>query len=100
VRSSEAELNRLVDPDFSEVGASGRVWTRAEIIDSLRDAPRVDDLVVSDMTARQVTADVILVTYTTNSATGDALRASWWRHDGATWRCYFHQGTPTDGAAP
>jgi hypothetical protein len=99
VRSSAAELNRLLDADFSEIGASGRVWTRADVIASLLDEPGAGDLVVSDMAARHVTEDVILVTDTTRSPALTAHRASWWRRDGAAWRCYFHQGTPTPNTA-
>ena len=93
-RSSAADLDRLLDPDFAEIGASGRVWTRAEAIASLLAARGANDLVVSDMAARRVTADVILVTYTTETPAVTAHRASWWRLDGEAWRCYFHQGTP------
>ena len=99
VRSSARDLNELLDPDFAEIGASGRVWGRAEAIASLVDAPRGDDLVVSEMIARHVTDDVILVTYTTDGPALSAHRASWWRRDGTSWRCYFHQGTPISDTA-
>jgi hypothetical protein len=35
VRSSAAALDALLDPEFTETGASGRRWTRAEILAEL-----------------------------------------------------------------
>ena len=35
VRSSAAALDELLDPEFTETGASGRRWTRAEILAAL-----------------------------------------------------------------
>ena len=35
VRSSRARVDSLLDPDFREIGASGRFWTRPEIISAL-----------------------------------------------------------------
>ena len=35
VRSSAAALDALLDPEFTETGASGRRWTRAEILAAL-----------------------------------------------------------------
>jgi hypothetical protein len=95
VRSSAADLDRLLDPDFSEIGASGAVWTRDEAITALLAERGADAVVISDMSARHVTADVILVTYATETSAVVARRASWWRRDGEHWRCYFHQGTPS-----
>jgi len=37
VRRSRTQLEGLLDPEFREVGASGRLWTREEIIADLVD---------------------------------------------------------------
>jgi hypothetical protein len=51
----------LLHPDFVEIGASGRVWDKASVLDSVsaesRPAP-----VVSDLHAEWMTADAMLVT--------------------------------------
>jgi hypothetical protein len=35
VRSSAEQLEELLDPDFGEIGKSGRLWTRGEMIAGL-----------------------------------------------------------------
>jgi hypothetical protein len=93
VRRSRDVAGELLDPDFREFGAFGRVWDRAAVLDSMaaEDAPppRADDV-----TASRVNADAILVTYRARRGARTTLRSSLWRRrDGEPWRLYFHQGT-------
>jgi hypothetical protein len=100
VRRQPAEVERLLHPDFYEVGASGRTWDRESIVAALRAdpgrAPRV-----SEVTAHVVAADAVLVTYRAehDPATGGRVsrRASLWLRDEEGWRVRFHQGTPARG---
>ena len=47
VRRSEAACLELIDPDFREIGASGRVWNRDSVMAMMRDedyeAPLMDE---------------------------------------------------------
>jgi hypothetical protein len=94
VRASAVELDRLLDAEFTEIGASGRLWSRSDVVADLAGSARLDDLEVVEMSARHVADDVILVTYTTSTPDLTARRSSWWRRRGGEWRCVFHQGTP------
>jgi hypothetical protein len=94
VRADRARLEQLLHPEFVEIGASGRRWTRAEIVDALVATPGVDDLRVADVHARALGPDVVLVTYTTRRRGSAVHRSSIWVRRGADWVARFHQGTP------
>jgi hypothetical protein len=113
VRSSAGKLRDLLAPDFSEIGASGRLWTREEIISMLvadttqrptaagRTASptgfRAAGLAIrhSEMTARVIGVDVLLLIYVTDVDGRRARRSSLWQRRGASgWQLIHHQGTP------
>ena len=67
VRSSADQLEELLDPDFEEIGKSGHLWTRGEMIAALvagtdPEEPRIK---VSDMSGRTVGPGIVLLTYDT-----------------------------------
>lgn len=93
VRASRPQLEDLLADDFTEVGASGRHWSREALIEELTGAPQPDDIAVSDAVARRVSSDVILISYVTVSDSRRVIRTSWWRSTDETWKCFFHQGT-------
>ena len=100
VRGDRALLEALLHPDFVEVGASGRRWTRSQIIDALVAAPSVDDLQVAELQSRALGADVVLVTYTARRAGSTARRSSIWVRREPGWVVRYHQGTPVDEPRP
>ncbi|MCQ0022099.1 DUF4440 domain-containing protein [Streptomyces somaliensis DSM 40738] len=107
VRTSREEAARLLDPEFTEVGASGRRWTREEMLAELpameggaADGPRHE---VSGMAGVPLAPGVVHLTYETILGGRRVRRSSLWRRaadgTGAPWRMYHHQGTPVpDGA--
>ncbi|MEV0111358.1 DUF4440 domain-containing protein [Nocardia sp. NPDC050799] len=97
VRSSAELMSELLDPDFREIGASGRWWIRSDIIAALVDESRPSDrrIAVSDMQATLLAADIVQLTYTSENCGQRAHRSSVWRRSELGWRLYFHQGTPT-----
>jgi hypothetical protein len=96
VRSSPAALDSLLDPEFQEIGASGRLWTRDDTIQALtrdqQDAPTpIRD---EQMTGRHLADHLVLLTYTSDESGRRARRTSLWRFDKAAgWRLLHHQGT-------
>ena len=93
---TRADLGRtgvLLHPDFTEIGSSGRIWTRDAMMMSLEDhpgGPTELELLGADRLGEQT----VLLTYRSHARSGTALRSSLWVHDGAQWRLRFHQGTP------
>jgi hypothetical protein len=93
VRRTPSVAAELLDPEFREFGASGRVWDRASILDVMaRDEapPPVTD----DVVASRLADGAILLTYRTREPGRTVLRSSVWRRrEGGPWRVVFHQGT-------
>ena len=94
-RQNAAFLHRVLHPDFMEFGASGRTWTRQNIIADLTMAsPETSiDIEATAMTARRIDADTILITYHADHAGMRSLRSSIWIQHEANWTMLFHQGT-------
>ena len=93
VRRSRTQLEALLDPQFREVGASGRLWTRAEIIADLVDGDGGGAIEAVQMEAHEVAPDVELVTFLTDPGGRAAHRSSLWRYVDGRWRMLHHQGT-------
>ncbi|MFI8823692.1 DUF4440 domain-containing protein [Streptomyces sp. NPDC053431] len=105
-RVSAAEARDLLDPEFVEVGASGRRWTYEEMLAALpeldgatEDGPRYEP---SAMRGVLLAPGLVHLTYETVIAGRRARRSSIWRArahagagaDGAGWRLWYHQATP------
>ncbi|MDQ1538917.1 MAG: hypothetical protein QOE58_3310 [Actinomycetota bacterium] len=96
VRGSVDQLEELLDPDFQEIGKSGRLWRRAEMISALLadTDPAQRTINFSDMSGRTVGQGFVLLTYVTQVEGRRARRTSLWRQSMKGWRVLHHQGTP------
>lgn len=92
VRAVPEHVLALLHDDFVEYGTSGRVWDRTSIVAALGAEPGVAAVPV-DMQAASLGDGIVQVRY---RLAGDrpSLRTSLWVWDGASWRLWFHQGTP------
>ncbi|HUB43160.1 MAG TPA: DUF4440 domain-containing protein [Streptosporangiaceae bacterium] len=97
VRRAPADVDALLDPEFSEFGASGRRWSRSEILTSLASEEREAAAAAHDLRATWIAEGVVLVTYVSDDGERRCNRSSIWRRTPAGWRVYFHQGTPVSG---
>jgi ribonuclease HI len=93
---TRADLGRtgvLLHPDFTEIGSSGRIWTRDAMMMELEqrpEGPRELEMLGADRLGERT----VLLTYRSYARSGTTLRSSLWVHEGAQWRLRFHQGTP------
>jgi ribonuclease HI len=92
VRADREAVERLLHPEFREIGASGRLWDRASMVAALAQDPGTGAR-ASEIDARFVAEDLVLVTYVTDSDDGHARRSSLWVRGEDGWRVLFHQGT-------
>ena len=88
VRADPVALDGLLHPDFTEVGASGRHWTRAEMIEALVADPAISGE-MSNACAAELAYGIALVTYDF----GDTRRSSVWVREHSRWLLGYHQGT-------
>ncbi len=107
VRSSRAALESLLHESFTEIGASGRLYTRADIIPLLLTEQAHPPRTISDFYARRLADTVALTTYTLTRTDPDgsehhSRRSSLWLLEHTTWRLTFHQATnlPSPPSSP
>jgi ribonuclease HI len=98
VRRDPARVAALLAEDFQEIGSSGRVWTREQILDLLASEP-TQTLSMEDFECRRIAEGVALVCYRSVRIDPDthervtALRSSLWTEKSSQWHLRFHQGT-------
>lgn len=99
--SSRTDFERLLAPDFWEVGASGRRYSREFILTELEKNPPLDADAAGwrtcDMALRPVGRDTYLVTYTLHQGKRITRRATIWQRTESSWQILYHQGTIATG---
>jgi hypothetical protein len=92
VRKSAAQIAALLADEFVEIGSSGRIYDKDQIIGQLQQESGEESLrTVSDFTARELADGLILVTYRIIETR--TVRSSIWKRTNSEWRMVFHQGT-------
>ncbi|MFC5834368.1 DUF4440 domain-containing protein [Nonomuraea insulae] len=96
VRASPALVRELLDPEFTEIGATGRWWDAESILTvmAVSVAPE-SPVTVSKMSGVVLAQGIVHLTYFADNQGRRAWRSSLWRLTEAGWRVYFHQGTLT-----
>ncbi|GAA4566764.1 nuclear transport factor 2 family protein [Planotetraspora kaengkrachanensis] len=94
VRASPALVRELLDPEFTEIGASGRWWDAESILTVMAGSVTSESPVkVSKMSGVVLARGVVHLTYFADNQGRRAWRSSLWRLTETGWRVYFHQGT-------
>ncbi|WHZ12746.1 MAG: hypothetical protein OJF60_003187 [Burkholderiaceae bacterium] len=92
-----SDFEGMTTDDFWEIGASGRIYSRAFVLDALEQrhrTPVVERLIVTDFACRRIVADVYLATYRLEQADGRlSRRSTLWRRSPQGWKALYHQGT-------
>jgi hypothetical protein len=92
VRKSAAQIAALLADEFVEIGSSGRIYDKDQIIGQLQQESGEESLrTVSDFTDRELADGLILVTYRIIETR--TVRSSIWKRTNSEWRMVFHQGT-------
>lgn len=96
-RSDRDWMDRILHPDFVEVGMSGHTYTREEVMSANIDVLYAE-VPLDGYRMDLVDEDVALVRYVSRDRVDDmarvAERASLWINTNEGWRLRFHQGTP------
>ncbi|WP_371656425.1 MULTISPECIES: DUF4440 domain-containing protein [unclassified Streptomyces] len=96
VRASPDRVLELLDPEFTEIGASGNRWDVASILTVTGDGAVSPEspVNVDEMSGVVLAPGIVHLTYLTDHQGRRAWRSSLWRLTEEGWRMYFHQGTP------
>jgi hypothetical protein len=92
-----ADFERVMAPDYWEVGASGRRYSRDIILRTLKQSPPVDAASAgwqsSDYGLRRLGPEIYLFTYKLRQVERLSRRTTLWQMTGEGWRILYHQGT-------
>lgn len=96
IRTNRAALERWLDAAFTEIGQSGRFWTRAEIFADLlsTDQSAYETAVLSEPRVTPLAEGVSLLTYVVQVGERRSRRSSIWQMEDGQLRMVFNQGTP------
>jgi hypothetical protein len=94
--TKRADFERMTVPEFWEVGASGRRFSRQFVLNTLEEryqSPTEDVWEVGDFHCLEIAAENYLVTYTLIQGERVTRRATIWRRTSDGWQIVYHQGT-------
>lgn len=92
-RASITYLGEVLADDFIEIGQSGTLYDKQDIIAALIASPKTKAH-ITDLTAKRVTQAFILVHYKTTDlsvSTRPINRHSLWQLTGKKWRLLYHE---------
>jgi len=84
--------------EFWEVGASGRIYTKQDVVETLlkryNDPGYQDIWKTSDFEVMEIAPDHVLLTYRLiQDHSRQTRRATIWRKENGQWKVLYHQGT-------
>lgn len=102
-RSNSETLNKLLADEFEEIGVSGRVTSRKEVIDWLVNKEQNIQWSLDNFQIRLLAPTIVLAKYEAHkkdkkeNSTSGSMRSSIWRLYDEQWKIEFHQGTRIEG---
>ncbi len=101
--TTRADFERMTTNDYWEVGASGRRYSRNQVLDMLEERFQLDQSgdvwETSDFCCRKLAQDVYLLTYTLlQHKQRKTRRSTIWQQTAEGWKIAYHQGTITQDA--
>lgn len=90
VRSDRAAVAALLHPDWQEVGRSGRLWRRDDL---LADIGPIEPVELEVVALDRLGPDTILLVWRASADGRSTLRSSLWLRSGGQWQQRYHQGT-------
>ncbi|PCI61071.1 MAG: DUF4440 domain-containing protein [Kordiimonadales bacterium] len=98
VRVSEDVLKTILHVDFAEIGKSGTVYSRDDIIAALLVETQMPPYDIENFSVASLSETIAIATYTIPATKGRSasIRSSVWVMEDGIWLLRFHQGTPTE----
>ncbi|HUA91763.1 MAG TPA: DUF4440 domain-containing protein [Terracidiphilus sp.] len=95
--TTRADFERMTREDFWETGASGRRYSRADVLDELErrySSPHEDIWETSDFCCSELEPALYLLTYTlVQNHVRKTRRTTIWQRTREGWKIVYHQGT-------
>jgi ribonuclease HI len=98
VRADREQLSSILHESFTEIGASGTLWTREAVLEHVSAEPEIQRT-MDQFECTQLCEGVVLTTYRVtrtdqNGTQTQSRRSSIWQKVQDAWKLRFHQGTP------
>ena len=90
------DYERMMAPEFREVGASGTRYDREFILNVLAERaahPQEERWEVREPQCQKIGENIYLMTYTLLQGERVTRRSTIWRNERGEWRIVYHQGT-------
>ncbi|OAJ33996.1 DUF4440 domain-containing protein [Piscirickettsia salmonis] len=99
---TKSDFENMMDDDFWEVGASGKIYSKEDILKTLEERyskPFNDIWEASDFKCKQLSNDVYLISYSLLQDNKRLTRRStvWKYVRSDSWKIVYHQGTVVEG---
>ncbi|RPI06044.1 MAG: DUF4440 domain-containing protein [Ignavibacteriae bacterium] len=94
--ATRLDFEKMITPEFREIGASGRRYSRDTVLEILEDRiihPLEEPWEARDFHCLEIAPDHYLLTYTLLQTNRVTRRATIWRKSEGRWVAVFHQGT-------
>jgi hypothetical protein len=95
--ATRTDFENMMAADFWETGASGRRYSRGQVLDALEERyskPHLDIWETSGFHCRQLADHIYLLTYTLlQNKERLTRRATIWQRTPGGWKIVYHQGT-------
>ena len=94
--TTRQDFELMMAPEFWEVGASGRRYSREFVLEALEErftSQQKDVWRVEDFHCAGLAADHYLATYTLHQGPRVTRRSTIWRRAADGWQAVYHQGT-------
>jgi hypothetical protein len=99
--TTRGDFESMTEPDFWEVGASGRRYSREFVLETVTErytTPHDDPWQTHGFQCREIAPDNYLLTYTLHQGERVTRRSTIWRRRAGGWRIVYHQGTVVEDA--
>jgi hypothetical protein len=94
--TTRQDFENMTDPEFWEVGASGRRYSREYVLDTLErryENPIEEIWETKDFHCAAIAPENYLLTYTLIQGERITRRSTIWRNSELGWKIIYHQGT-------
>ena len=99
--TSRKDFENMMAPEFCEIGASGRRYSREYILETLQkrvENPAPDEWETTDFHCTEIASNHFLLSYTLFQGARVTRRSTLWRRTAEGWKIVFHQGTVVEQA--
>ena len=91
-RRNKELLSELLAEDFEEIGKSGKIFSKSDVLASLPNQG-YQEIQLSQFRFVKLVDNIVLVKYQSSVNCRKALRSSIWVKLGRNWKLLHHQGT-------